>query len=155
MSSSFEFNLNGVEGYSARLRRIRDRASNNPSMFRALAARFKDSERKIFASEGQALGRRWAPLSPDYAAQKARSYPGQPILVRTGRLRDSLTKTPTLRFRGNTMEIGTNVPYSQYHQNGEGRNPRRKHVGLTIGDQRAWREDVRRYITEGRPLKEY
>jgi phage gpG-like protein len=152
VSSKFEFNLNGVPEYSARLRRIRDRASNERTMFRGLIERFKNSERKIFQSEGQALGARWRPLSPEYAAAKDRSYPGQPILVRTGRLRASLVDTPSVRFRGNTMEIGTNVPYSQYHQNGEGRNPRRKHVGLTIGDASAWRRDVARYIVDGRPM---
>lgn len=155
MSSSFRFDLNGIEEYSVRLRRIRDRASNGQTMFRGLVARFKNSEAAIFRSEGQALGRRWAPLSPAYAQAKQRDYPGQPILVRTGRLRDSLVNKPTIRFRGNTMEIGTNVPYSQYHQNGEGNNPRRKHVGLTIGDASAWRNDVARYIVDGKPLKEY
>lgn len=155
MPSSFTFDLNGIEEYSASLRRIRDRASNERSMFRGLVARFKDSEKKIFASQGQALGRRWRALSPEYAQAKARQYPGAPILVRTGRLRASLTEKPIVRFRGNTMEVGTNVPYSEYHQRGMGNNPVRRHVGLTIGDRSAWVRDVREYIVNARPMKEY
>lgn len=155
MSSSFTFDLNGVAEYSARLRRIRDRASNERTMFRGLVARFKNSERRIFQTQGAALGSPWRPLSPEYAQAKQRDYPGQPILVRTGRLRESLTERPTVRFRGNTMEIGTNVPYSQYHQRGMGNNPLRRHVGLTFGDRTAWTNDVREYIVNGRPLKEF
>ncbi len=147
--------MSGIAEYNARLRRIRDRASNERTMFRGLIARFKNSERRIFDSEGQALGARWRPLSPEYAAAKSRDYPGTPILVRTGRLRSSLTERPTVRFRGNTMEIGTNVPYSQYHQRGMGHNPVRRHVGLTIGDRSAWANDVREYIVNGRPMKEF
>ncbi len=157
MPSSFTFDLNGIEAYNARLRRIRDRASNERTMFRGLIARFKNSERRIFDSEGQALGSRWRPLSPEYAAAKSRDYPGTPILVRTGRLRSSLTERPTVRFRGNTMEIGTNVPYSEWNQRGVPQNglPARRHVGLTIGDRSAWVNDVRQYIINGRPLKEF
>lgn len=40
-----------------------------------------------FESEGAWGGEEWAPLSPAYAAAKARRYPGKRILVATGDLR--------------------------------------------------------------------
>lgn len=155
--TSFSFDLNGVPEYTRRLRAIRDRASNERSMFQALADRFKDSERSIFASQGASLGRAWTPLSPAYAAAKDREYPGQPILQRTGRLKRSLTETPRIRFRGNTMEIGTDIDYSEWNNDGVPSNnlPARPHVGLTFGHRQAWVNDVREYLVNGRPLRRF
>lgn len=63
----------------------------------------------------------YPPLSPTYAARKAITHPGAPILVRSGRLRDSMTKkgtADTISEIGRlNMVLGTRVPYGIYHQN--------------------------------------
>mgnify|MGYP003136546215 FL=1 len=87
---------------------------------------------RTFKSEGAATGnrRKWAPLSPAYAIQKAREFPGRPILVRTGALRSALTggsgsrvrktkKTLTVGAKGEQARIGT------YHQLGTAYMPAR------------------------------
>ncbi len=71
--------LSGLQGDLASLERaLRDFAPLwrrvRPIAVRQLAFQF--------ATEGAHGGDRWQPLSPAYAAQKARSHPGKPILVR-------------------------------------------------------------------------
>ena len=66
-----------------------------------------------FSSEGEPA---WAPLSPRYAARKARRYPGKPILQATGAMMDSLTTnsapgsvyelTPTSLTVGSELSVG-------------------------------------------------
>lgn len=75
---------------------------------------------------------RWASLSEKYAAWKAVHYPGQPILVRTGALRQSMT---TKGAEGNITAIsktsaifGTSIRYGIYHDSDKPRKgnlPRR------------------------------
>lgn len=56
-------------------------------MFEQIAQELSVAEQAWFAAEGEGS---WQPLSLDYAERKAREYPGQPILVATGELRDWL-----------------------------------------------------------------
>lgn len=72
----------------------------------------------------------WAPLSASYRAWKEANYPGQPLLVRTGTLRDALTSSGSpgaLRsVSGDSLEYGTKgVLYASFHQTGTGRMPSR------------------------------
>lgn len=73
----------------------------------------------------------WAPLSVKYAAWKAIHYPGQPILVRTGALKASMTQ---LGAPGNITIItktgavfGSSISYGIYHDSDQPRSrlPRR------------------------------
>ncbi len=83
---------------------------------------FLEMEKAHFDSEGNyAPDTVWVPLSPRYAAWKARAYPGKTILRRTDRMYSSLTE-----HGANTMdaiderhegyaEFGTRVPWAVYH----------------------------------------
>jgi len=75
-----------------------------------------------FRTEGQRGGDRWKPLSNAYRKWKEVKYPGQPILVLTGRLRRSLTATgseESIRVREpESLTLGTSTPYARYHQRG-------------------------------------
>jgi hypothetical protein len=53
---------------------------------------FHKHERDQFRTQGKQTGPRWPKLSPKYAAWKRKHFPGRPILVRTGALRDALVK---------------------------------------------------------------
>lgn len=82
-------------------------------MVSAIAA----AETEWFATEGEGS---WKQLSAAYAAQKAMVFPGQPILVATGDLRDSLT-TPTRLAQSigpDSLSVGSDVSYAAYHQSG-------------------------------------
>jgi phage gpG-like protein len=82
-----------------------------------------------FVLEGGGSGATWAPLSPAYAAWKAKHYPGTGLLVRSGALKASLAgpEAPQAIFRPTTtsLTIGTSVPYGLPHQTGTSRMPQR------------------------------
>lgn len=64
---------------------------------------------------------RFAPLSARYARTKASLFPGQPILVATGRLRASFaqfTRDSIAVIGRDRLVYGTRVPYAMEHQFG-------------------------------------
>jgi phage gpG-like protein len=102
-----------------------------------IAAVFYISESARFSSGGFGA---WPPLSAGYASWKAKHYPGQPILVRSGALRESLTSRSGAGaiYEESPLELnlGTNIPYAQYHQTGTSRMPARPPEGLNDTDLR-------------------
>lgn len=70
-----------LESYAAKL-------AAPVSMFEQIGQELAIAEQAWFAAEGEGS---WAPLSLEYATWKAQNFPGQPILVREGELRDWLT----------------------------------------------------------------
>ena len=74
---------------------------------------FKD----IFEGEGSTSQTpHWLPLSPGYAARKARDFPGQPIGQRTGQLYESIIDNPDISIEPDSLTIGTHTPYAQYFE---------------------------------------
>jgi phage gpG-like protein len=73
----------------------------------------------------------WEPLSPDYESWKMRHFPGTTILVREGRLRNSVRWSGGVGADGifipsaTSCIVGTSVPYAAYHQHGTDRMPAR------------------------------
>lgn len=91
-----------------------------------------------FTAEGRGPNRGgWAELSPAYAEQKAKRYPGAPKLVATGGMRAALTESNSpnaLRVEGdaNSFQFGTSgLDYASFHQTGEGRMPDRPPFDFT------------------------
>lgn len=117
----------------------------------ALADRFAEVERRQFDSEGKYGSGGWKPLSPAYAAWKARRYPGKPILEREGDLRRSLTVRPfpVERFGRLDAEFGSDVPYGAFHQRGSGRLPQRRPVELPTSTREEWAKLLQRYVRTG------
>lgn len=88
---------------------------------------------QVFASRGGALGQSWPRLSANYAAQKAKRFPGRPPLVRTGIMQRSFTSNPSAM----SVTIGNNAPWFKYHQSSAPRTkiPRRVMIGVYSGMQ--------------------
>ena len=84
---------------------------------------------------------KYPPLSPKYAAYKKKKKPGAPILVYSGRLRDSVlgpdTPDSILSIGETSLVQGTKVPYARYVQEGTSKMPVRKY--LFIDDAQAGR----------------
>lgn len=87
-----------------------------------------------FDSEGRQSGG-WAPLSPAYAAWKAKHYPGRPMLVRTRALKTSLTwqgdrPGPEGFFEASRQALvfGTRIRYARHHQRPTGNRPPRRRI---------------------------
>lgn len=70
--------------------------------------------REGFNQSRDPYGKRWKPLDSEYLAN--RSGLSNKPLIKTGRLRDSIT----YRVRGTDVELGTDVPYAKYHQGTDG-----------------------------------
>jgi phage gpG-like protein len=91
---------------------------------------FLRSMTEQFESLGSRGGQRWQPLNEKYAKWKAQRFPGKPILVRTERLKRSLSlggsePDQVKEFAPMYAVFGTRVPYARYHQRGTRRMPAR------------------------------
>jgi hypothetical protein len=96
-------------------------------------------------TRGNAHG--WAPLSPAYAEWKARRFGSEPILVRTGALRRSLSAARVLRLGRGRVRVVFRVPdYAEHHHRGGGRLPRRSPVEPSADDRAAVRAAARRHF---------
>ena len=85
----------------------------------------------VFTSRGQFIGESWPRLSDDYAARKAKKYPGRPVLVRTGEMQGGFKYEST----GMSVTIYNPVPHFEYHQSTDPRTkiPRRAMIGIYNG----------------------
>lgn len=92
-----------------------------------------------FESQGARGGQTWKPLSEAYGKWKAKKYPGKPILVRTERLKRSLTlggsaPDQVAEFKPMMAIFGTAVPYAKYHHRGTARLAQRRVFAPTQRD---------------------
>lgn len=92
---------------------------------------FEDAETRQFAAEGDGpYAGHWAALSEAYAAWKAKKYPGKPLLVRTGELREALTSSSSplaaRDYSATQFAFGTvGLEYASFHQVGAAFMPAR------------------------------
>lgn len=87
-----------------------------------------------FGSEGHG---KWRPLSPRYAAWKAIHYPGQPLLVLTGKLEAAATGITghQIRKSSDRVQIGwRGLNYWKFHQEGTRKMPQRKVIDIRTQD---------------------
>lgn len=134
----------GIKGINRELTRISDAAKDmRPAWEHVIAIWVKGNERTFV--RGQTGG--WDPLSPGYAAWKARHYPGRPILVRTGALYASLTtKLDVLQVGPTRMVAGSSSTYGRYHQTGAGPLPARPPIVVVEADRRAMVKAVQAHL---------
>jgi len=132
-------NVNGTQQLQRTLQRWVDATTDLRPAFELVADAFAKLELAQFVTEGAAGGEPWAALSPSYAARKARTHPGRPILVRSGDMRRDFTSRPfgVERISSDTMVLGSSLAYARYHQTGTPRMPRRPPVNLTEKQRRA------------------
>lgn len=115
----------------------------------AVAARFHKQMERHFDQRGAAgPSGAWAPLSLDYAAWKAKKYPGKGILEATGAMRDALTSfgegSYTL-YGPNSVFIGSTLDYPTYHQTGTERMPQRVVIDPSDRDAAEWVVEIWRW----------
>ncbi len=85
---------------------------------------FEEVETNQFRTLGLSESAGWAPLSPKYAAVKAKLWPGQPLLVASGRMRAALTGRTSDSVREiKPLELRMGVddsalPYPKFHGSG-------------------------------------
>jgi hypothetical protein len=101
-----------------------------------------------FAAHGTPA--RWAPLSPEYAAWKARHFPGRPILVRSGAMRAGFTweaHPRSLRII-NRVTAGqrSRTPRWVFHQEGTDHMPARPMVQISTADRTRLRQFAAQHL---------
>jgi len=81
----------------------------------------------VFETEGGVIGEPWAPLTPDYAKNKAERYPGRGILEASGKMRTSwgLYTTAQYALIENFAQGDGGEYYAKFHQEGTRKMPRR------------------------------
>jgi len=130
-----------------------------------LSQEFKDilygAEKQQFATEGSHGSGGWAPLSPEYAAQKAKTHPGKPILQREGHLWRSLTDPnadgAVYAASNKTLTWGTQVPYAIFHQTGTANMPDRPPIEFTEAERREIVKALQKHIftIQGTPIRRH
>lgn len=105
----------------------------------AVLARFRDA----FETEGSAIGSRWPALEVSYAAWKQSQVGQQPLLVFSGRFRDSMLNKGSMEHvfahTSRRVIVGSDVPWAPWHQTGAGRLRERPTVAMddTLAQQLA------------------
>jgi hypothetical protein len=99
----------------------------------------------VFETEGAVLGRKWAPLSPSYAREKARLFPGRSILIREGGLRDAASRMRRVATP-RTLTMSIDDPVAAFHEEGTERMPARPLIPAVLPPE--WERDIDLAATE-------
>lgn len=137
----YTITIQGKENFLGGLQRVNDRVQD----FRPTLEKLGDETFAIVRRRFDAEGPGWTPLSPAYAAQKAKEFPGKPILRRTDDLYNSFVKGG----RGNINriaklegEFGSEDFKAMLHQEGKGRLPARPILVITDQDEAKFKQIV-------------
>lgn len=149
------FELNVTVAGDTQLRRSFSRFAEDikdlSPAFRAIALDFKKVEKKQFDSEGAYGSHGWKPLNPKYAAWKAKNFPGRPLMVKTGYLKESLTEENPWTIQDVKpleLHFGTRLNYALRHQTGGGRLPQRRLIDLTEEVKTRWMKIIQKHLVE-------
>ena len=98
-------------------------------VFNTISKDYKKEVNAIFnKQQPRQTDMKWEPLSDKYAQWKEKKYPGMPLLVRTGRLKSSMTKqgADNITLIGKISAVfGSSVPYGIYLDEGTSKMPKR------------------------------
>ena len=87
----------------------------------------------VFESRGSVFGESWQELSPAYAQQKAKKYPGAPILeLIPATMRYSFDFEAT----GGYVRVFNTVDYFKYHQSNQSRSKLPRRVMMKLDETR-------------------
>jgi phage gpG-like protein len=146
-----KFDIHGDEQLKRSLSRFGEHAKDLSEPFREIVKDFHKIERRQFETEGSYGSGGWQPLSPRYAEWKAKKYPGRPIMVLSGLLKESLLGDNPYSVElvtPKSMEVGTVINYAIYHQKGTSKMPARPLIQLTEDDKKRWIKFIQAYLVK-------
>lgn len=150
----FRLDIAGEVQMDRAIARFSEGVTDYRPIWPVIADDFYAQEKDQFRTEGAEGGERWEELSPEYAAWKEASYPGKPILQRTGDLVGSLTSASDPNAvkveERKTLTLGSKVPYAIYHQSPKPRTvlPRRPEIMLTEEFKRGVTRHMQTYLLQ-------
>jgi len=138
MALQLTWTIEGETQLSRRLLIVAGKVKDWTPAFRESSEYLKDVfSGEVFSTQGGVIDEHWKPLSPAYAARKAKKYPGKGILEATGAMRNGFMAL----WRPDMMQVWNEIEYFKYHQSNKPRRsalPRRVMIKLA----RAQREQV-------------
>lgn len=143
------FTIAGEEQYARRFDVLADEVTHLKEPLSRISKRLTQTVGEQFLTEGShGGGGRWAPLNPDYERWKDETYPGRPMLVRTGAMRAAFLADGERELTQSRLTWGVDTQRdseghaiadrASAHQAGEGRMPQRKIIALRADDRRAF-----------------
>lgn len=143
--------VQGEERVSAMFLRMSAHAENMNPVLLHIVRDFRSTMTRQFDTAGRELGTPWPALSRRTIEDKAREHRDPRILHRTRRLRKSFTQgTEGYRFLSpTTIEIGSRVPYAEYHQHGTTKMPMRKLFEANQEVSTRWRNMLQHWLMRG------
>lgn len=145
---SISFNVHGEQQYARRFQLLADEGKNLREPLSRIRDRLIKSTGEQFLSEGSHGGTPWDPLSREYALWKDHHFPGRPLLVRTGAMREAFLVHGTRELTAKKLVWGVTdqvdhdgeriAVRAAAHQTGRGVVPQRKIIALTLEDRRAF-----------------
>lgn len=147
----------GERVFSRDLLRFADNANDLTDQMSEVAVILRQASERQFETEGGYTGEKWPELADSTQRDRVRHGfpPKHPILVRTHRLMDSLTRAADPEHieepSADSLRFGTTVPNAVYHQSSRPRHkiPFRPPVGLTEADKRAIVKTIQAGIMQG------
>lgn len=123
-----------VEFIADQIGGFRDRLTDFTPLWERFASVLEGIETDRFDTEGHG---EWPELAPSTVREKTRLGFPLDILVRTGKLKKSLTERElAMRLTPLSMSWGTDVEYAKYHQEGTTKMPQRKVLDIDVADRR-------------------
>jgi phage gpG-like protein len=124
------------------LRALADAVRDLRPLWPSVLVYLRKATQQTFATQGGRIGESWPELSTGYAKQKARVWPGQPILRASDAMFNSLvsqTGDSVAEMNRDSFAFGTRDRKAKYHQRGGGRATRRAMLAVTEEDRRGIR----------------
>lgn len=141
-----------LERIAVRFERMAARARDVSPAWRVWGDDVNAAFREQFLSEGvRLLKRAWQPLSPKYAAWKARRFPGKTILRRTDDMMRGFADRPMdiERIDRNSSEFGSGRKPAKWHQRGTRHMPARPIARADDSLRASAKGHLRRHIMRG------
>lgn len=149
----FRLSIDGETSILQTLVRFTERADDASEALDEMGDIVARLQTREFDTQGGATRSGWAALRPAYAARKAITHPGKPILERDGDLRRSLTVRPFSidEVDRHVAVFGTDIPYARYHMDGTPFMPARPPLIGEVGKgpTREFTKVLQRWIVEG------
>jgi phage gpG-like protein len=151
------FEMLGTEHLNLTLSRWIDHSLDVRPALAVVARDFRSIETKQFDSQGgYLLGARWAKLAEPTLEYK-RKHPewDRRILHRTRALRKSLTVGTggAKTINRDSLQMGSNIPYSGFHQSGTVNMPQRIIFKFTPQIKRRWAKIIQTWIVTGKAVR--
>lgn len=146
-----QFRVDGDVQLARGFSRFADDVKDLSDAFREIAKDFHEGEQKQFETKGAYGVGGWQALAPTTIERKERGGYPMDILVRSGKLKRTLTgKTvgSIEEVRPLELRVGTEVPYAIFHQRSTRHMPARPVIKLPEEQKTRWHKIIHKWLVK-------